>query len=96
MPDGLICWPASVPGVVVAGTTKNSCSRCGAPVWVSPSSQRILATTPLEIICVPCFGAGEATEIVLAPGQLQELSQVCGPETALKVASIFQPRPDTN
>lgn len=94
-PDRIICFRADEPGVVVPGTTKESCGRCGTPVWISPSGRLILAKGALEIICLPCYRPGEVRAIVLAPGQLQELSRVWGPGFAMRLAGSLQ-RPESN
>lgn len=96
--DGLICFRADDLGdFVVPGSTKECCDRCYALVWVAPSSQLILAKASRrpEIICLSCYSSGEKRTIVLGPGQLQEIAQVCGPDWAMDIAQAFQ-RPGTN
>jgi hypothetical protein len=40
----------------VPGSIRGTCSRCGQEVWVSPSTQILLAQQPgVPIICAPCM-----------------------------------------
>jgi len=51
----LVCQPVSFRGYVVPGSVPEKCSKCGGPVWVSPSSLLILHDNPeIEILCMPC------------------------------------------
>lgn len=97
-PDRLICLPVDFQAFVVSGSIKDSCDQCYASVWISPSSQRMLAKQEVrpEIICTRCYEAGDRHDIVLVPGQLQEIASMLGPETAALIAKSFQPRPETN
>jgi len=57
MPEtkALICMPASFNGYVVPGSLPNKCSKCGQPVWVSPSSWLICHDNPgIAIFCTLC------------------------------------------
>jgi len=51
----LICVPASFEGYAPPGSLQDKCSKCGQPVWVSPSSWLITHDNPgMEILCTPC------------------------------------------
>lgn len=51
----LVCWPVSLEGYVVPGSLPDRCSKCGQPVWVSPSSWLIIHDSPgIIILCIPC------------------------------------------
>ncbi len=57
MPErkALMCQLVSFRGYVVPGSLPEKCSKCGGPVWVSPSSLLILHDNPgIEILCMPC------------------------------------------
>ncbi len=57
MPESktLVCMPVSFKGYVVPGGLPDKCSKCGQPVWVSPSSLLILHDNPdIAILCMPC------------------------------------------
>ena len=51
----LISMPVSYEGYAPPGSLQDKCSKCGQPVWVSPSSWLIMHDNPgMEILCQPC------------------------------------------
>ena len=51
----LISMPVSLEGYAPPGSLQDKCSKCGQPVWVSPSSWLIMHDNPgMEILCMPC------------------------------------------
>lgn len=71
--DILICMLVSHPAYVVPGSTSDLCSNpdCRKPVWVSPSSRRILQGHPeVEILCADCAYA----KIAQKGGEFQKLN----------------------
>jgi len=69
----LICMPASHPGYVTPGSTKELCSNpdCRKSVWVAPSGRRILQDQPeVKILCTICAFA----QISKVGGETQELN----------------------
>ncbi len=51
----LMCQLVSFRGYVVPGSLPDKCSKCGQPVWVSPSSLLIMHDNPgIENLCIPC------------------------------------------
>jgi len=81
MPESqiLICQPVSSPGYVVPGSVRRKCSKCGADVWVAPSSLLILDDKPqMDIQCTTCVYAGisaTATFAATTPAQWDEIEQ---------------------
>ena len=78
----LICMPISFDGYVVPGSLPDKCSKCGQPIWVSPSSLLILHDNPgMETLCKTCDLAqmeeGELpdTEERLTPAQVDEIQE---------------------
>ena len=39
---------------VVAGSVKDTCSECGHPVWLAPSSHRQMERGPCQVVCIEC------------------------------------------
>ena len=65
----LISNQVSYPGYVVPGSLQDKCSRCGEPVWISPSSLLILHDNPgTDIACTECGLKQMATE----PGEIDK------------------------
>jgi hypothetical protein len=63
-------------GVHVEGSKLFPCAQCGLPVWMSPASQRLLATGEWLPSCEKCgYAAIDAGADLqgLAPGALEEL-----------------------
>lgn len=52
--DGVICKPVAW-GRSIPGSSKGTCSRCGQPVWISPSTQEVLEQNPMPLICAMCI-----------------------------------------
>jgi len=51
----LISMPVSYEGYAPPGSVQDKCSKCGQPVWVSPSSWLIMHDNPgMKILCKPC------------------------------------------
>jgi hypothetical protein len=78
-PIVLICAPTTMEAV--PGSTRDTCSSCGAAVWVAPSGRLLLAARPgLRLRCLPEFlAAVEAGHVmpVMPPTdqQWQELRE---------------------
>ena len=77
----MICQTVSSRGYVVPGGLPDKCSKCGQPVWVSPSSWLILHDNPeMEILCLPCAIAqmkkdGEFEIEAITPAQAEEIDE---------------------
>lgn len=53
----LICMPVDSNCYVVPNSKTSNCSKCGKPVWISPSSEEIIKAHPdIEIKCRDCSG----------------------------------------
>jgi len=66
--DILICWPVSRSGSMVPGSLTSKCSKCGEPVWLSPSSLLLLHDTPgMDIQCVECG----RKQMISQPGEVR-------------------------
>ena len=71
------------PEATVAGTVHGVCGRCGEAVWLSPSSQRLLASTRPKppVWCSQCFAAevalhpGDEVQMAAVPGAMRELAR---------------------
>ena len=51
----LISMPVSLEGYAPPGSLQDKCSKCGQPVWVSPSSWLIMHDNPeMKILCTQC------------------------------------------
>lgn len=68
---------------VVAGSALDTCGRCGLDVFVAPSSQKVRALGPTELMCVLCAASemlacesrGEPVTVEKIPGQAQEIAR---------------------
>lgn len=80
----LICKPTASEGCVVPGTLPDKCSKCGQPVWVSPSSFFIMQDNPgIAILCIPCAVAhikkAKHPKIEdITPAQAEEIEEYFG------------------
>ena len=89
--DAIACMPVDVPGRLVPFSALDTCDRCGATVWISPSSRAIIHRWHPEIICLRCWGPIRSDYLPrLAAGQLEEVAKVGGPEMAMWVARFYQ------
>ena len=50
----LMCLPVKGHTVVVPGSTKEKCSACQTPVWVSRASLALRKQHNLRILCMKC------------------------------------------
>lgn len=50
----LMCLPVKGTTVVVPGSTKEKCSTCQTPVWVSRASLALREQHNLRILCMKC------------------------------------------
>ncbi len=50
----LVCRRVADAPVVIPGSTKDACSGCATPVWVSVASRRIAAEQKAALLCLPC------------------------------------------
>lgn len=77
----LISVPVSFEGYVTPGSLQDKCSKCGQPVWVSPSSWLIMHDNPgMSILCMPCAIAqmkkdGEFEIEAITPAQAEEIRE---------------------
>jgi len=77
----LISTPVPLGGYVPLGGLQDKCSKCGQPVWVSPSSWLILHDNPeMKILCMPCALAqmkeDKQFEIeAITPAQAEEVDE---------------------
>jgi hypothetical protein len=58
--DVLICAPIS--GACVAGSIVGACEDCDQPVWIAPTSQRLIARDAVKIACTDCGFAAMRAE----------------------------------
>ncbi|MBA7506093.1 hypothetical protein ES706_04773 [subsurface metagenome] len=67
-----MCRRTTTPGYVVPGSLPDRCSKCGARVWVAPSSWLILhGREDMRIKCLQCVLA----DFDFVSGTLEDLSQ---------------------
>ncbi|MBA7697334.1 hypothetical protein ES703_105999 [subsurface metagenome] len=77
----LICWPVSLKSYVTPGSLQDKCSKCGQPVWVSPSSWLIMHDNPgMEILCTACAIANMKKDNhfeieAITPAQAEEIRE---------------------
>jgi DNA-directed RNA polymerase subunit RPC12/RpoP len=64
---------------IAAGSMLYPCVRCGAKVWMAPTSQRAIKRAEVQPVCIPCARKAEAREGVefqgFLPGAVGEAMQ---------------------
>jgi hypothetical protein len=74
-PLTIVCIRVNDSREVVAGATRQQCSRCLAEVWLSPSSAQSLVPGD-TLLCNWCIAAaGIPLKIHVLPGQLDEIAR---------------------
>jgi len=77
----LISMPVSLEGYVTPGSLQDKSSKCGQPVWVSPSSWLIMHDNPgMEILCTACAIANMKKDNhfeieAITPAQAEEIRE---------------------
>lgn len=81
----LICSPQAWGEMEdqIRGTIISSCSKCNAPIYVSPSGQSALFESDFVVVCVPCglrkieseTRKGNLPNFGVVLGQLEEVQQ---------------------
>lgn len=60
----VVCMPVAAKKRVVAGSGQTTCSRCGALVWVAPTSLKVIADRNVvpAFLCFPGCAQADAAE----------------------------------
>lgn len=85
---------------VVPGSRMVACANCGSDLWVSPSSQALLAEDDVAVMCLfSCFRIktmemrsqpdGEAHQWGIAPGAEDELRDSLGEQGVIDVKAFL-------
>jgi len=76
---------------LVAGSKQDRCSECGEPVWVSPSSVRVMEDNPgSRILCLQCAlpTPEDAVVLPLDDNQVAEIEAAVRREKAKRIAAF--------
>lgn len=71
----VLCMPVSMCSDPVHGSVKESCVSCLTPVWVAPTSVKLMQKEEVAVQCLPCGmkNAEPGSEFTAAPGAIEEL-----------------------
>lgn len=76
--------PTNKPAAIVAvrccdmqfparGAERANCSKCLTPVWVAPSSRKLMeARGIMPLYCIQCVPKNESVKLRVAPGAVEE------------------------
>lgn len=71
----VLCMPVAVCSDPVHGSKQANCTRCLTPVWVAPTSLKLMEQEEIEVQCLPCGmkNIEPGSEFAAAPGAIEEM-----------------------